>query len=190
VLKMALEHFDLDFWRQEQARARQEGRYIGIGLATAQQRSTYSSTEFWFHNPAPASGLNSTPESVRIGVGPTAGVTVTMFSPFWGNSPETVASQAVAEELGIDPSEVNVTYDSTAHALPSAGPGGSRLTVMLSGAIHGAAGRLKDKIFKIGAHMLEANVEDLEMVAGHVRVKGSPTSSVSLADIGMRAYWF
>src|SRR5579883_2374485 len=190
VLDMALERFDLDAWREEQARARQEGRYLGIGLATAQQRSTYSSTEFWFHNPGPATGLNSTPESVRIGVGPTGGVTVTMFSPFWGNSPETVVAQVVAEELSIDPSEVNVTYDSSAHALPGAGPGGSRMTVMLSGAVHGAAARLKDKIFKIAAHMLEASPDDLEMVAGHVRVKGSPSSSVSLADIGMRAYWY
>ncbi|GER83751.1 MAG: xanthine dehydrogenase family protein [Thermogemmatispora sp.] len=190
VLNLALEHFDLDAWRQEQARARQEGRYLGIGLATAQQRSTYSSTEFWFHNPAPATGLNSTPESVRISVGPTGGVTVTMFSPFWGNSPETVAAQVVAEELGIDPRDVNVTYDSTAHALPSAGPGGSRMTVMLAGAVHGAAARLKEKIFKIAAHMLEASVSDLELVGGQVRVKGVPSSSVSLADIGMRAYWF
>jgi carbon-monoxide dehydrogenase large subunit len=190
VLNLALEHFDLEAWRQEQARARQEGRYLGIGLATAQQRSTYSSTEFWFHNPGPATGLNSTPESVRISVGPTGGVTVTMFSPFWGNSPETVVAQVVAEELGIDPSEVNVTYDSSAHALPSAGPGGSRMTVMLTGAVHGAAARLKEKIFKIAAHMLEADVGDLELVGGQVRVKGVPSSSVSLADIGMRAYWF
>ncbi|RAQ94345.1 xanthine dehydrogenase family protein molybdopterin-binding subunit [Thermogemmatispora tikiterensis] len=190
VLDLALAHFDLDAWRQEQARARQEGRYLGIGLATAQQRSTYSSTEFWFHNPAPATGLNSTPESVRISVGPTGGVTVTMFSPFWGNSPETVVAQVVAEELDIDPRDVNVTYDSTAHALPSAGPGGSRMTVMLAGAVHGAAARLKEKIFKIAAHMLEASVSDLELVGGQVRVKGVPSSSVSLADIGMRAYWF
>lgn len=190
VLDMALEHFGLDFWRQEQTRARQAGRYIGIGLATAQQRSTYSSTEFWFHNPGPATGLNSTPESVRIGVGPAGGVTITMFSPFWGNSPETVVAQVAAEELTIDPSEVNVTYDSTAHALPGAGPGGSRMTVMLSGAVRGAAARLKEKMFKVAAHMLEASADDLELVDGRIRVKGVPGSSVSIADIGMKAYWF
>ena len=190
VLNMALEHFDLDGWRRTQARARQDGRYIGIGLATAQQRSTYSLTEFWFHNPAPATGLSSTPESVRIGVGPTGGVTVTMFSPFWGNSPETVVAQVVAEELTIDPTDVNVTYDSTAHALPGAGPGGSRMTVMLSGAVRGASARLKEKMFKIAAHLLEASADDLELVDGNIRVKGVPGSSVSIADIGMKAYWF
>src|SRR5438105_13571632 len=79
---MALQHADLDYWRQEQVHAHQQGRYIGIGLATCQQRSTYSATEFWFHNPGPATGLTTTAESVRIGIGPTGGITVTMFSPY------------------------------------------------------------------------------------------------------------
>ncbi len=189
VLDIALEHSELEYWRQEQERGRKEGRYIGIGLATAQQRSTYSSTEFWFHNPGPATGLTSTPESVRVGVGPTGGVTVTMFSPLWGNSPETVAAQVVAEELGVDPTQVNITYDSTAHALPSAGPGGSRMTVMLSGAVRGATTKVKEKMFKIAAHLLEASPDDMELVDGRVAVKGMPSSSLSIADIGMKAYW-
>jgi CO/xanthine dehydrogenase Mo-binding subunit len=191
VLQMALEHADLDYWRQEQEEARQEGRFIGIGLTTAQQRSTFSATEFWFHNPAPATGLTSTPESARIGVGPTGGMTVTLFSPFWGNSPETVAAQVVAEEFGIDPDEVSVAYDSTLHGLPSVGPGGSRMTVMLSGAVYGAAGRLKEKMRKIAAHLLESSPDDLEFREGRVWVKGvsDPERSLSIADIGMKAYW-
>jgi len=189
VLNMALQHADLDYWRQEQERARQQGRYIGIGLATCQQRSTYSATEFWFHNPAPAAGLTTTPESARIGIGPTGGITVTLFSPFWGNSPETVAAQVVAEEFGVDPSGVSVTYESTYHGLPGAGPGGSRMTVMLSGALHGAATKVKEKMFKIAGHLLEANTDDLELREGQVWVKGTERS-LSIADIGMKAYWY
>jgi len=189
VLEMALQHADLAHWREEQARARQQGRYIGIGLATCQQRSTYSATEFWFHNPGPATGLTSTPESVRIGIGPTGGFTVTMFSPFWGNSPETVVSQIVAEEFGVDPTTVSVTYDSTSHGLPGAGPGGSRMTVMLSGAVHGAAAKIKEKMSKIAAHLLEASTEDMEIREGRVWVKGTDRS-LSIGDIGFKAYWF
>ena len=189
VLNMALQHADLDYWRQEQERARKLGRYIGIGLATCQQRSTYSATEFWFHNPAPATGLTTTPESARIGIGPAGGITVTLFSPFWGNSPETVAAQVVAEEFGVDPSEVSVTYDSTYHGLPGAGPGGSRMTVMLSGALHGAAAKVKEKMFKIAGHLLEANPDDLVLREGRVWVRGTERS-LSLADIGMKAYWY
>ncbi|MDA0163627.1 xanthine dehydrogenase family protein molybdopterin-binding subunit [Solirubrobacter ginsenosidimutans] len=191
VLDKALAHAELDFWRAEQARGREEGRYIGIGLAAAQQRSTYASTEFWFHNPGPYVGMSATPESVRISVGPTGGISVTLFSPFWGNSPETVAAQLVAEELGIAPEEVSIGYDSTAHGLPSAGPGGSRMTVMLSGAVRGAAGKVRDKMFQIAAHSLEASPEDMELVDGFVRVRGVADEArrLSIADIGMKAYW-
>src|SRR2546425_6802101 len=46
-------------------------------------------------------------------------------------------------------------------ALPiSAGPGGSRLTVMLAGAVTGASRKLKDKIFRIAAHLLEAGPQE------------------------------
>jgi CO/xanthine dehydrogenase Mo-binding subunit len=205
VLDMALHHADLDHWRQEQARARAQARagdarngergqykYIGIGLTTAQQRSTYSATEFWFHNPAPATGLTTTPESARVSIGPTGGITVTMFSPFWGNSPETVAAQVIAEEFGVDPSTVSIAYDSTMHGLPSAGPGGSRMTVMLSGAVRGAALKVKQKMFDIAAHLLEASPNDLELREGRVWVRGvpDPQRSLSIADIGMKAYWF
>jgi len=188
VLDMALQHADLDYWRQEQVRARQQGRYIGIGLATCQQRSTYSATEFWFHNPGPATGLTTTAESVRIGIGPTGGITVTMFSPFWGNSPETVVSQVVGEEFGVDPTTVSVTYEGTSQGLPSAGPGGSRMTVMLSGAVRGAAAKVKEKMCKIAAHLLEASLDDMEVREGRVWVKGTDRS-LSIADVGMKAYW-
>ena len=192
MLDKALAHAELDFWRAEQARGREQGRYIGIGLAQAQQRSTYASTEFWFHNPGPYVGMSTTPESVRMSVGPTGGVTATMFSPFWGNSPETVVAQAVAEELQIDPADVAITYDSTAHGLPSAGPGGSRQTVMLSGAVKGAARKVREKMFEIAAHQLEASPEDMELVDGCVRVRGvaDDARAMSLADIGMKAYWY
>ena len=119
VLDKALAHADLDFWRAEQARAREQGRYIGIGVASAQQRSTYASTEFWFHNPGPYVGMSTTPESVRISVGPTGGVSVTMFSPFWGNSPETVVVAGRGGRAAAStPTDVAIAYDSTAHGLP------------------------------------------------------------------------
>src|SRR6266480_5885729 len=188
VLDLALQHADLAYWREEQARARLQGHYIGIGLATCQQRSTYSATEFWFHNPGPATGLSTTAESVRIGIGPTGGITVTMFSPFWGNSPETVVSQVVGEEFGVDPTTVSVTYEGTSQGLPSAGPGGSRMTVMLSGAVQGAAAKVKEKVCKIAAHLLEASLDDMEVREGRVWVKGTDRS-LSLTDIGMKAYW-
>jgi CO/xanthine dehydrogenase Mo-binding subunit len=188
VLDRALE---LAGWKdllRQQAEARAQGRHVGIGLATAQQRSVYGPTEFWFWYDAP--GLTSAPESVGLSVGPTGEFTLTMFSPFWGNSPETVAAQAVAEEFGIDPSSVSVTYNDSLHGLPGAGPGGSRMTVMLAGAVAGASRKLKDKMARIAAHVMEAAPEDIVFGATGASVRGAPDRALSYGDLGLKAYWF
>ena len=41
-------------------------------------------------------------------IGPTGGITATLFAPFWGNSQETVTAQLIAAELGVDPAEVAI----------------------------------------------------------------------------------
>jgi hypothetical protein len=94
VLDQALTMAGWDELRKMQAEARAQGRLVGIGLATAQQRSVYGPTEFWFWYDAP--GLTSVPESVGLSLGPTGEFIVTMFSPFWGNSPDS-RGQNVAE---------------------------------------------------------------------------------------------
>ena len=63
------------------------------------------------------------------------------------------------------------------------------MTVMLSGAVRGAAMKVKDKMSKIAAHLLEASVEDMEVREGRVWVKGTDRS-LGIADIGFKAYWF
>jgi carbon-monoxide dehydrogenase large subunit len=188
VLDKGLAMADYAALRRMQAEARQQGRYVGIGLATAHQRSVYSPTEFWFWYDSP--GLTSVPESVGLSVGPSGEFVVTMFSPFWGNSPETVAAQTLAEEFGIDPAQVTVAYEGSLHGLPGAGPGGSRMTVMLTGAVVGAARKLKDKMARIAAHALEVDAADILFQDGKATVRGVPEKSMSYAEIGLKAYWF
>ena len=188
VLDKALDMAGYAELRRMQAEARKQGRYIGIGLATAHQRSVYGPTEFWFWYDSP--GLTAVPESVGLGLGPTGEFTVTMFSPFWGNSPETVVAQTVAEEFGIDPSQVTVTYEDSQHGLPGAGPGGSRMTVMLTGAVVGASRKLKDKLARIAAHQFEAAPEDIVFADGRATVRGVPDKAMTYADLGLKAYWF
>ena len=105
VLDEALGMIDYDGWRKKQAEAREEGRYIGIGISTCQERSVFSATEFWMWNPneTPGFTLSSSPESVAINIDPTGKAFITLNAPFWGNSPETMAVQVLAEKLEIDP---------------------------------------------------------------------------------------
>ena len=116
---------------------------------------------------------------------------VTLHSQsMWGNSPETVVSQVVAEEFDVEPSSVVITYADSQHALPGTGPGGSRYTVMVSGAVAGAASQMKEKIARIAADKLEVKEDDLEFRDGGVGVKGSPDKHLTLSDIAMTAYMF
>lgn len=192
VLDEALSLIDLDYWRKEQKRAREEeGRYIGIGLVTTQERSVFSSTEFWYWFDEPAFPLTSSPESATVTVDPAGEFQVVLHSQaMWGNSPETVAAMVVAEEFGVDPTKVNVRYADSAHALPGTGPGGSRYTVMVTGAIRGAARKLQKKMIEIAAHTLEVPPEDMEVADGRVQVKGAPDTGQAIAEVAATAYFF
>ena len=189
VLDKALEMVDYEGWRRRQAEARREGRHIGIGLVTCQERSVFSATEFWFWNDEPGFALTSSPESVNLKIDPTGKLFVTLHAPFWGNSPETVATQIVAEHLTMSPEDIHITYSDTDHGFNGTGPGGSRYTVMIAGAIAGASEQIMRKLMRVAAHMLEAAEEDLELVDGAVRVQGSDRS-VSIAEIALQAHYF
>ena len=191
VLDQALELGEYDRWRAEQARAREEGRYLGIGLITAQERSVFSATEFWFWFDEPGAPVTSMPESVTLSVDATGGITATLYScAFWGNSPETMVAQLVAEEFDCDPHDVAITYHGSQGGLPATGPGGSRTTVMLAGAVEGATQKIKAKAQRAAAELLEADPDDLEWHDGGFQVKGVPEQRKSLGEIAIALHLF
>jgi len=177
-------------WRKKQEEGWQSGRYIGIGIATCQERSVFSATEFWMLNEDPGFALTSSPESVSLKMDPTGKVYVALQAPFWGNSPETVATQVLAEQLQIDPQDIIVTYSDSDHGLNGTGPGGSRFTVMLAGAVVGAAQQLKEKLIRVAAHMMEADTTDLELRDGKVGVRGVPGMEKTFAEVALHAHYF
>ena len=192
VLDTAAELLDYPAWRQKQEAARKDGRYIGIGVATCQERSVFSSTEFWFLNPDDAQGfaLTSSPESVSVKIDPTGKAFVTLHAPFWGNSPETIATQILAEQLTMDPGDISIAYSDSDSGLNGTGPGGSRYTVMIAGALTGAAGKIKEKLLTVGSHMLEASTGDLELADGRVSLKGAPEHGKTIAEVALHAHYF
>jgi CO/xanthine dehydrogenase Mo-binding subunit len=191
VVEKILADFDYDHWVRYRDEARAEGRHVGIGVVASQERSVFSSTEFWFWFDEPAFTPTSSPESASLQIEPTGQIVVTLHSQsMWGNSPETVVSQVVAEEFDVDPASVVITYADSQHALPGTGPGGSRYTVMVSGAVAGAAAQMKEKIRAIAANKLEVDESDLEFRDGGIGVRGVPDRHLALGDIAMLAYMF
>jgi len=190
VLDKAVGLLDYAGWRKRQEEGRQSGRYIGIGIATCQERSVFSATEFWMLNEDPGFALTSSPESVSLKMDPTGKVYVALQAPFWGNSPETVATQLLAEQLQIDPQDIIVTYSDSDHGLNGTGPGGSRFTVMLAGAVVGAAQQLKQKLIRVAAYMMETDASDLELRDGKVGVRGVPGMQKTFAEVALHAHYF
>lgn len=189
VLNKALEMLDYKGWRQRQAEARKEGRYIGIGIATCQERSVFSSTEFWMLNPEAGFSLTSSGEAVQIKIDAMGKANIALNSPFWGNSPETMAVQIFAELLQMPPEDISVSYTDTDNGLQGTGPGGSRYTVMIAGALVGACTIVKMKMMKIAGHMLGIPVDQLVMKDGKIGAD-HVNKFVTIPEIALTSHMF
>ena len=192
VMEKALGLADVADWRARQQEARKEGRYIGIGVATCQERSVLSATEFWMWNEekGPAD-WTTTPEAATVAIDAMGKAIITLHGSFWGNSPETVATQLLAEQLSIDPADILVIYSDKNSGLPSMGPAGSRFTVMIAGAIVGAASKIRAKMLYIASHLMQVDVLKLELVEGEIRmVGGEPGPSMTITEIAYQAHNF
>lgn len=192
VLDRALLHAELASWRVIQEKSRVQGaeKQIGIGIATVNERSVLSVTELWFLDEDPSFPQTSSPESVQIKLNPDGIVVVTVYAPHWGNNPETMATQLVAENMSVNPQRISVNYGSTDSGLISKGPVGSRYTVMLAGAIAGASKELKAKMMRYAAHQLGVPQGALELYDERIFVKTDPTKGMTFAEIGRAANSF
>jgi CO/xanthine dehydrogenase Mo-binding subunit len=192
VLAKALDLVSYDKWKTKQAEARKQGRYIGIGVSTCQERSVYSPTEWWSLNPlaTPGFALTSAPEGISVRIDSTGKIFAQLNAPFWGNSPETVVTQVLAEQFTVDPADISIGYADSDSAFNGFGPGGSRFTVMITGAAVSAATKLKLRLKKFAGHMLEVDENDLEFRQGKVGVIGAPSVEKSIAEIALMANFF
>ncbi len=95
-----------------------------------------------------------------------------------------------AEVLGVAPGQVRVVTADTSQAPYAGMSGGSKITLTVGTAVRLAAEDTKRQILSIAADHLEARAEDLEIVEGHVRVKGTPTVKLSLAEIASMSMRF
>jgi CO/xanthine dehydrogenase Mo-binding subunit len=107
--------------------------------------------------------------------------------PSQGQAHATAWAQVVADELGVDVADVEVTSGDTRRFPWGVGTFASRGAVTAGNAMHIAAGMVAKKAREIAAEHLEADPADLELVDGHVRVKGSPHPGIPLAAVAVLA---
>ncbi len=134
-------------------------------------------------------GMGLSPYVEGTGVGPYEGAHVQVLVsgkvvaatgiPNQGQAHATVWAQIVADELGVDVADVEVTSGDTRKFQWGVGTFASRSAVMAGNAMAVAAGLVAEKAKRIAADMLEASPADLELVEG--RWPRSPSTPIQCA---------
>lgn len=184
VIERAMEMADVPAFRAEQAKARSEGRYLGLGFSTFIEAA-----------PGPAdygevTGLGAPRDPAVARLEPDGKVTVITAQVPHGQGHETTLAQIAADELGVKFEDVRIEHTDTRTApFTLVGTGGSRGATMGSGAALVASRALKGKILEIGSGLMEVAPDDLEIVDSTVRPKGVPGKGMSLGEIAQVAYF-
>jgi 2-furoyl-CoA dehydrogenase large subunit len=196
ALRMALDKIDYEKTRKEQQAARKQGRYIGIGLATVVDPSVtniaYVTLALTPEQRAKGHPKSGSGESVIVKLDPLGKAHVIACTNPQGQGHETVISQIVADELGISPDEVTVSDVVDTHDRVytiTTGSYSSRFASVGVNAVVAATRKVKEKMKKIAAHLLEANPDDIEDQDGKFYVKGAPDKSIHVKHIAGTAHW-
>jgi aerobic carbon-monoxide dehydrogenase large subunit len=105
--------------------------------------------------------------------------------PSQGQAHATVWAQIVADELGVDPKDVEVTSGDTRRFPWGVGTFASRGAVTAGNAMHVAARMVGQKARAIAADHLEADPADVELAGGRAYVKGSPDKGMPLGAVAV-----
>lgn len=184
TLDLALKHIGYDSFRKEQAEARKNGRYLGIGLSAYIEACGLAPSAVVGSLGAQAGQW----ESAVVRVHATGKVTVYSGSSGHGQGHETTFAQIVSSELGVPYEDVDIVEGDTGAMPHGWGTYGSRSAAVGGSAIVMGARKVIDKARTIAAHLLEAAEEDLVFENGSFHVKGSPDQAKSLADVSLQAY--
>ncbi len=182
AMDLALEKLGYDDLRREQEEARAEGKLIGIGLASftevvgAGHGADYD-----------IAGLRMN-DGAELRIHPTGKAVLKLSVKSQGQGHETTFAQIVAEELGLQPEDVEVQEGDTDNTPYGLGTYASRSTPVSGAATAMVSRRIRAKAQKIAAHLLEASEDDLEWENGRFVVKGAPEKSKTIADVAFAAY--
>jgi carbon-monoxide dehydrogenase large subunit len=182
AMRLAMDMVGYDEIQKEKEQAREEGRLVGIGMASFTEVVGAGHGEDY-----DILGLKMF-DSAELRVHPTGKAILKLGVKSQGQGHETTFAQIVAEELGIPASDVKVVEGDTDNTPYGLGTYASRSTPVAGAATAVISRTLRDKARKIAAHLLEASEEDLEWESGKFSVAGDPESSVSIQDIAFAAY--
>jgi carbon-monoxide dehydrogenase large subunit len=178
-MDLALKNAKWKELKAERDAARAQGRLVGLGLAMYVEvcglgPSSSLPTGGWEH-----SGVTIERDG-RISA-------TTGASPH-GQGNETTFGQMLADQFGVPLEHVTILHGDTSIVKQGIGTFGSRSQAVGGTALHLAGGKVKAKMAKFAAALMEANEDDLVFENGRVFVKGAPASGKSFAEVAAYAY--
>jgi carbon-monoxide dehydrogenase large subunit len=173
TLDRALELLGYEEFRRRQRKAREAGRYLGVGF------SSYVEV---------CGGWDGDLESGLLRVTPDGKVVAGVGTQDTGQGHETSFAQLLADELGVDYDDVEIVEGDTGRTAEGGGTAGSRSLPMGGSALREAAGGIVEKGRRIAAHRLEVAPEDVEFDDGRFHVRGVPDRALTMVEVADAAY--
>jgi len=183
ALKKGLEMVGYESFRKEQAAARKQGRYLGIGFSTYIEMCGAAPSAWIGVSPTGQGWGAAMWESANVRVHLTGKVIVTIGTQSHGQGHETTMAQIVAEELGVPLDDVTVQLGDTLGTPFGYGTYASRSAAVGGTAVFNSTQKIKEKAKRLAAHMLEAAPEDMTYEDGKAFVKGSPDKAKTIQEI-------
>ncbi|HTI17227.1 MAG TPA: xanthine dehydrogenase family protein molybdopterin-binding subunit [Trinickia sp.] len=186
TFEAALLAIDYTGFRVRQREAREQGRYLGLGLCNVVEPTTYGS-RFYKAAGIPGSGheagwIRIEPSGVvnaSVGLGPT------------GQGYESAMANAVAEGLGVAPSRVRIHMGHTDIAPYGMGSRGARSGTAGGGVLYLCAQEALRKVLAIASERLKVPTTELRMLESRIErfVGGTwADAALTLTDIARQAY--
>jgi len=186
ALHAALGLAGYDELRAEQARRRERGELMGIGLSFFTEAVGAGPRK---HMDIAGLGMN---DGASLRISPTGTAQLAISVQTQGQGHETTFAQIVAHELGIPAQDVDVIHGDTDSTPYGLGTYGSRSTPVSGAAAALVARKVRDRARIVAAAMLEVSADDLEWVndgTGPARwfVKGDAEQGATIPEIALAA---
>jgi aerobic carbon-monoxide dehydrogenase large subunit len=176
------ELLDVPALRARQRRGEPDGRLIGVGFASFTEQTAHGAAEFASRGAQLIPGF----ESCTARILPDGSLVLGVGIQSHGQGLETALSQIAYQELGIVPDRIAVRHGDTESTAFGFGTFASRSMVMSGGAVARASRALRDKVEKIGAHLLQCDVGQVHCAEG--AVVGPQGRAVSIGEIARIAH--
>lgn len=165
-------------WNDKRQRSQGAGnKRRGVGVAAAMHVSGNRTIGNWDGS------------TVIVKIGEDGRVIVNSAEADAGQGAMTMLAQVVAHELDVPLSHVHVVLPDTDTSPFAIGALASRVTIVAGNAALVAARNARAKLFDLASTQLGVTVDELEIAAGSVRVKGQPDRGATLAALAREHIW-